>query len=83
MSLGSRREQVRAVIDRAVESAMDSIEQGSDVAAGSASEEDITAAVSIGIGPDAEARASAEIGRQEMRPEYALNVRTLTAAPRA
>lgn len=82
MSLGNRREQVRAVIDRAVDSAMDSIEQGSDVAAGSASEEDITAAVSIGIGPDAIAKASAEVGSEEIIPEYALNVRTLTVPPR-
>ncbi|WP_349409383.1 hypothetical protein [Pseudalkalibacillus sp. SCS-8] len=81
MSHGYHKDEVRAVIDRAVDEAMESIKKGSNTSAAAVQEENITAAVSVGIGVDASAAAAAAAANGTI-PPYCLNVRRLTAPPR-
>lgn len=81
MGFWNRNKRVRSVVDRAVESAMESINEGSDASAAVVQEDDIIAAVSVAIGDDLSASASAAVGDEDILPEYALNVRTITAPP--
>ncbi|MCF6139215.1 hypothetical protein [Pseudalkalibacillus berkeleyi] len=81
MGFWNRNERVRAVIDQAVESAMENIKEGSDASAAVVQEDDIIAAVSVAIGDDLSASASAAVADEDIIPAYAMNVRTITAPP--